>query len=246
MPDATLSPPLATPCPAPRVLVADDDPASRLVLVTGLERLGADVSACADGGSALAVAGATAFDLLLLDVHMPDLGACALLTALRGDPKAASRHAPAVATSAELPAHERRRLLALGFADTLAKPCDLAALGRLLAFFTASAPLLDDATALAASGDAATLEALRRLLGEELHGLLRDLDHGAGQPEEWIDRLHRLRASCGFCGASALADQAARLLARLRSGRTPAPGECAAFRGTLTGTLAALGHATPD
>ena len=68
--------------------------------------------------------------------------------------------------------------------------------------------LLDDANAIAASGaDSAILAKLRGLLVLELEQLPGEISNGFNGTNSipLRDRLHRLKASCGFCGASALA-----------------------------------------
>lgn len=243
------APPFGTvPAPAdtrlPRALVADDDAASRRFLGDGLRGLGAQVEVCGDGAAALALARARTFDLLLLDRRMPGIGAQQVLRALRMDAGAASAGSVAVATSAELSPSDRRQLLAEGFSDVLLKPCDLATLQRLLGLArheTPTLPVLDDAAALVATGDAGTMRALRGLLRDELLSLERELDQAA--PEALVDRLHRLRSSCGFCGASALAAQAARLQRSLRDDeKHRADNATQRFRQALRDTLAALDH----
>ena len=56
---------------APRILVAEDDPASLDLMQSYLESTGYEVGVAQDGNRALNMAGSGEFDLLLLDVHMP-------------------------------------------------------------------------------------------------------------------------------------------------------------------------------
>jgi CheY-like chemotaxis protein len=56
---------------ARRILVAEDDPASLDLVQMYLESKGYEVGVALDGNRALDMAGSGAFDLLLLDVHMP-------------------------------------------------------------------------------------------------------------------------------------------------------------------------------
>lgn len=226
--------------PPPRVLVADDDPASRRFLCDGLRSLGAHATECVNGLQALQLAREEAFDLLLLDCRMPGAGAREVLIALRADPHAASAGSLAVASSAELGAAAQRELLANGFDGVLRKPCDIAELQRLLARLPGATPLLDDAAALRASGDAATMRALRQLLRGELALLHQELGMPACNPAALDDRLHRLRSSCGFCGAATLAAEVARLQQRLREAPHDATPAIAQFRGAVQLTLQAL------
>lgn len=56
-----------------RILLAEDDDAMRLFLARALERAGHLVAAVGDGEAALALFGASDFDLLLADVVMPGI-----------------------------------------------------------------------------------------------------------------------------------------------------------------------------
>jgi len=228
-----------------RALVADDDPSSRLFLVEALRSLGLDAQACHDGPSAIAMARHEAFDLLLLDCRMPGAGAEAVLTALRSDPDARSTDCTAVATSAEMDVVERQRLLAAEFSEVLQKPCNLADLRRILALVQAgatAAPLLDDAQALATMGDADVVKAMRTLLRTELATLYQDLDELLDDTQGLAERLHRLRSSCGFCGAAALGVQATVLQRHLKLGHSGSLAPLSRFRRALLATIEALGH----
>lgn len=230
-----------TPPVHPRVLVADDDPGSCRFLGDGLRSLGATVETCVNGETALARARAVSFDLLLLDCRMPDGGALHILTQLRGDAQASSAESTAVATSAELAPSDRRSLLAAGFSEVLLKPCTLADLQRVLSLAHADQPscVLDDGAALYSSGDPTTMRALRLLLRGELTLLQRELDTLSQDLVAFGDRLHRLRSSCGFCGATALAQQTVLMQQQLsQDGATPAA--LAGFRKAITATLQAL------
>ena len=226
--------------PPPHVLVADDDPASRRFLCDGLRALGARTTDCADGMEALQLARNEAFDLLLLDCRMPGAGAREVLAALRAEGQACSTGSLAVASSAELDAAARRGLLAGGFSDVLHKPCGIADLQRVLALLPGSMPVLDDEVALRASGDATTMQALRQLLRGELALLHQELGMPDRDHVALDERLHRLRSSCGFCGATTLAAEVARLQRRLREDPHDTVPAIAQFRGAVQVTLLAL------
>lgn len=236
-------PPPAMSLPPPYVLVADDDPSSRRFFGDGFRALGAQVRECSDGQMALARAAIETFDLLLLDCRMPGAGARDVLAALRADAQARSTDALAVATSADLSTEDRRQLLRAGFSDVLLKPCALDALRQLMTLARHSgrhSPLLDDQAGLSSSGDARTMQALRGLLREELATFLQELDPLCREPARLVDRLHRLRSACGFCGTPALSAQALRLQ-RLAEAGGKVPGRPQdRFRQALTDTLAAL------
>ena len=223
------------------VLVADDDPASRRFFADGMRRLDARVVTCADGIEALALARDRAFDLLLLDCRMPGAGALQVVPSLRRDARARSRHSIAVASSAEMTSAGRAALLAAGFTDVLVKPCKLADLQRLLQLLPDRETMpLDDRAALLASGDQATMQALRGLLRDELELLRDDISPVGMDRTALAERLHRLRSSCGFCGATMLSTETIALQAALA--HAPADlGPCLQrFSRALEATLLAL------
>ena len=204
-----------------RVLIADDDPVSRRFLAAAVSQLGGEAVAVADGAAALAAAKCQSFDLMLLDRRMPGLGGADLLLALR----AAGIVTPAIATSAEIDASIAVQLHAAGFVHVLEKPATWATLELVvgpylhfsagpLATSETAMPMLDDGAALTAiGGDASALRALRSLFAQELSDVLSQSANvdPCTHPAFWRERLHRLRASCGFCGATAMAEAAVRL-----------------------------------
>lgn len=228
---------------APGILIAEDDPTSRMFLAEALAGLGCRTVECEDGPSALEQARLQRFDILLLDCRMPGAGAEAVLAGVRGDSLAASRCSPAIATSAEVDEALDARLRLAGFACVLPKPMQVSALQDALAGVLADWPsprLLDDAAALGSSGDAATMKALRNLFDGELRHMLIELDELAMRPQLLVEQLHRLRASCGFCGAVALARQAERMKRSMDAGETADADALARLRETIVATIDAL------
>jgi CheY-like chemotaxis protein len=66
-----------------RILVAEDDPASRELVQVFLESLGYRVGTAADGNRALELGCSEPFDLIILDLHMPLYGGIEVLHMLR-------------------------------------------------------------------------------------------------------------------------------------------------------------------
>jgi len=238
----------------PRILVADDDPVSLQFLVTALGELGCAATGVASGKAALAACAQTTLDLLLLDRRMPDLGGATLLRELRRS----GCSAPAIATSAELDAPTRAQLAAAGYVDAATKPIGVEQLAALLGSHlpqwfkpqrnsTADAPtgtftsaaqsaLLEDDAALASvGGDRQTLQALRGLFSQELETMSpRIATLPADELGEW---LHRLRASCRYCGTTRLLEAAERLECELKRSRGAARDELLT---AVSATVAAL------
>jgi two-component system, OmpR family, response regulator len=231
------------PAAAPYVLVADDDATSLCFLGDALHQLGARVALTPGGISALERAQAEVFDLLILDCRMPDMDAMNVLRHLRHAPHARSASSPAVASSAELDANEQRALLAAGFHGVLLKPCTLKDLQAVLALSNTglgNIPVLDDAIALNATGTPAVMQALRGLFYQELVTVDRELDELSNDAEALQARLHKLRSSCGFCGAAALSEHIASVQSHLKLSHQGAMLPLAALRQSLRRTIAAL------
>lgn len=224
------------------VLIADDDAASCRFLGDAMSAFGAEVATCTDGLQALRFAQTRRFDLLLLDYRMPGANALTVLTTLRGNPDAPSGAAIAVASTAEPDTATRTHLLGAGFQAVLGKPCGVAQLRKLLLLVPGASPLLDDAAAVRATGNAATMQALRSLLRHELRVLRHDLATLQTQPLAFGERLHRLRSSCGFCGAPALAAAVTRLQQHLHLPATINAAALNAFDAAVVATLHALGE----
>lgn len=114
-----------------KVLVVDDDDDIRLVVLLTLERLGGfDVMAASTGAEALALAAASSFDLILLDVMMPDVDGPETLARLRAQPE--TQKTPVVFLTAKAMPDEVARLERLGAAAVVTKPFEPAAMAAIL------------------------------------------------------------------------------------------------------------------
>ena len=125
-----------------RVLLAEDNAVNALLARCMLEKAGCIVVHVTDGAQAVDAVAATfagsqpAFDLVLMDIHMPRLdglqaaGAIRRLAAL--DPAAQARLPRMVALTANAFAEDRERCLAAGLDDYLAKPFQRSELTALL------------------------------------------------------------------------------------------------------------------
>ncbi len=68
-----------------RILVADDDPTIRRLMAVFLRTLGYTPTVVSDGHEALAAALAEPPDLVISDIHMPELGGLELTRRMRGE-----------------------------------------------------------------------------------------------------------------------------------------------------------------
>jgi two-component system cell cycle response regulator len=103
-----------------RLLVVDDDPINRRLLASYLAREGHDVATADDGAAGWALLQREPFDLVLLDVLMPELDGYEVLERLRADP--GLRHLPVVMISSVEETDSIVRCIELGADDYLPKP----------------------------------------------------------------------------------------------------------------------------
>jgi CheY-like chemotaxis protein len=111
-----------------RILVADDNDASRELIREVLEMSGYDVIEAADGRDAVTMVRESPPDLVLVDIQMPRLDGYGVLRELRADPLLAGL--PVVALTAYAMQGDRERALDAGFDDYITKPLEVAALRR--------------------------------------------------------------------------------------------------------------------
>jgi signal transduction histidine kinase/ActR/RegA family two-component response regulator len=107
-----------------RVLVVDDDPVNREVfaaMLTGRpERRALLADFAASGAEAVEMAARTRYDVILMDISMPDMDGLTAMRRIRD--AAASCRAPVVAVTAHAMAGDRARLILAGMDGYLAKP----------------------------------------------------------------------------------------------------------------------------
>src|SRR5205807_9329335 len=93
-----------------------------------LARRGHRVRLANNGREALALAEEGIFDLMLLDIHMPELDGFGIIKAIRERERAAGGHLPVLALTARSRKEDRERCLAAGMDDFLTKPVPAAGL----------------------------------------------------------------------------------------------------------------------
>jgi len=122
-----------------RVLVAEDNKVSQVVVAKLLEKLGCRVDAVDDGRAAVEALRRAAYHLVLMDVQMPQMDGLAATAAIRALPHPERRGVWIVALTANAFAEDIRRCLAAGMNDFVAKPVRPADLEACLARLPASA-----------------------------------------------------------------------------------------------------------
>jgi CheY-like chemotaxis protein len=111
-----------------RILVAEDNELNVALLETLLAQRGHHAVFAYDGREALELARTEDFDLMLLDLHMPELDGFEVVAAIRARERGTDRHLRVVALTARSSARDRELCLAAGMDEFLAKPIEVAAL----------------------------------------------------------------------------------------------------------------------
>jgi signal transduction histidine kinase/CheY-like chemotaxis protein len=130
-----------------RVLVVDDEPDVRELMVAALEQSGATVTSVGSAGDALSVLSHADVDVMLADIAMPGQDGYDLIKATRSLPSSRAARIPAAAVTACARDDERQRALAAGFQRHIAKPVQPDTLVRTVASLARKGPA---AAALAA------------------------------------------------------------------------------------------------
>jgi CheY-like chemotaxis protein len=104
----------------PKVLVVDDHPLNRTLLVGMLRALKLACDEAADGREAVAKAAATPYDLILMDWQMPEMDGIAAARAIRA--AETTHHARIIAVTGAIDPEELAAFSAAGMDGHLAKP----------------------------------------------------------------------------------------------------------------------------
>jgi CheY-like chemotaxis protein len=105
-----------------RLLLAEDNPVNQKVALRLLEKHGHRVVVAANGKEALAALEKESFDLILMDVQMPEMGGFEATRAIREKEKATGGHIPIVAMTAHAMKGDRERCLESGMDSYVTKP----------------------------------------------------------------------------------------------------------------------------
>ncbi|MBT5264595.1 MAG: response regulator [Rhodospirillaceae bacterium] len=108
----------------PRVLLVEDNPANRMVAAKMLEKIGCDVTEALDGLEALDAVNRAAFDIILMDLRMPNMDGIAATQHIRamGSPVADT---PIIAITADLIDETIERCMQAGVDECIGKPFTL-------------------------------------------------------------------------------------------------------------------------
>ena len=119
-----------------RILVAEDNPVNQKVAAAMLGKMGHCVILANNGREAVEKWREEAFDLILMDVQMPELDGFEAAQEIRRQERLVQSHTPIIAMTAHALSDDRERCLAAGMDDYISKPASRKALEELMGRFT--------------------------------------------------------------------------------------------------------------
>jgi two-component system sensor histidine kinase/response regulator len=105
-----------------RVLVAEDNPVNRQLIARLLEKRGHSVQIAINGLEAVEALSKERFDLVLMDLQMPEMGGVEATAAIRQNENSSGLHTPIIALTASAMQGDREKCLASGMDGYLTKP----------------------------------------------------------------------------------------------------------------------------
>ncbi|MBZ5619934.1 MAG: response regulator [Acidobacteriia bacterium] len=127
------------PAQASRVLLAEDNPVNQRLVVKVLEKQGHRVTVAPNGREALEALRQERFDVILMDVQMPQMNGYEATEAIRRSERGSGRHIPIIAMTAHAMKGDRERCLACGMDSYISKPVRARDLLELLEKFSSVA-----------------------------------------------------------------------------------------------------------
>ena len=195
------------------VLLAEDNPVNQLVATRIFEKLGHEVTVVGNGRLALSAVQGGNFDLIAMDLEMPEMDGLAATKAIRAWEKKTGAHVPIIAMTAHAMKGDRERCLAAGMDGYAAKPIRIQELeqtvAELIPSSTARGPVSKQDQAQRGLNHAALLAGVdgnRRLLSKIVRLFLEDYPHRLTEIKEAIRRgegarlaraAHALKGSVG-------------------------------------------------
>jgi len=217
-----------------RVLLAEDNPVNQQVAVALLQRRGHEVVVAENGRLALDAVQRSAFDVVLMDVQMPEMDGLAATRAIRALPSGGDL--PIIAVTAHALASERTRCLEAGMTACVVKPYrphELIAVVEGWASELAAdvrpegeVPVVDLAGLRRSLEDAGAGDATDALVGTfvgDAGGRMRDVEAAvAAADAAGVARAaHAYKSAAGTIGAKSLAELLRRLEAAGKAGDLP-------------------------
>jgi CheY-like chemotaxis protein len=220
-----------------RILLAEDNPVNQRVALHILQKGGHSVLPVANGREAVDALAREEFDVVLMDVQMPEMDGFEATDAIRTQEQITGRHVPIIAMTAHAMKGDRERCLESGMDDYVAKPVHADELLRVIQKFepqfaapaapeapaaiTAEPPVFDRQTALErVNGEEELLDEVIQLFLSDAPNRLAEARASLekGDPNRLQIAAHSLKGAAGYVGAERTSAQAMKLEEIGRSG----------------------------
>jgi two-component system, sensor histidine kinase and response regulator len=206
-----------------QILVAEDNPVNEAVIVRVLEKMGHSPTMAHNGREALTLATGGKFDLVFMDVQMPEMDGLAATRAIRESETRSGAHLPIFAMTAHAMKGDREQCLAAGMDGYITKPVRFSDIQQTLAgvaadLRSAAPPVASGAWDKAAAldrleGDEELLQDICRIFLEESPKLMDRLQQALAQddPDAVSRAAHSLKGESGYLGAAEVSQMAKQL-----------------------------------
>jgi CheY-like chemotaxis protein/HPt (histidine-containing phosphotransfer) domain-containing protein len=206
-----------------RVLLAEDNLVNQRLAFRLLEKRGHSTHIAGTGKEALQALERQSFDLVLMDVEMPEMGGFEATGIIREKEKTTGRHIPIIAMTAHALKGDRERCLAAGMDGYVAKPIQAGELWQVIGQLatqngavgkTTQASVLNEELALKnAGGDPTLLKELIEMFLDQCPKWMSDLRAAVAQRDTVrLQRAaHTIRGGAGNLAANAVAEAAQQL-----------------------------------
>ena len=202
-----------------RILVAEDNAVNRMLVTALLSKRGHTSVSVVNGREAVAAVANSAFDLVLMDVQMPEMDGLQATVAIRKAEEITGAHVPIVALTAHAMKGDREACLAAGTDEYLSKPVNATELFALIETLTgtrtsttptesdvalSSEPAFDMRSVLArVEGDRKLLRELAQIFRTEVPGVIAEIRRcvATGNSAGLERAAHGFRGACGNFGA---------------------------------------------
>jgi two-component system, sensor histidine kinase and response regulator len=240
MPIVTRHPITETKIGKAHILVAEDNPMNMKLAVTLLSRAGFSADAVENGKMAIDALKKTAYDLVFMDVQMPEMDGFEATKIIR-EMEEEGKHTPIIAMTAHAMKGDRERCLKAGMDDYVSKPIEPQEMFRVIEKWTNPPSHKDGMPSVISPKEEKQVEnipldmetTLKRFDGDKeflMELMLEFLDHLPQQLETLVEaakkgdvkllerEAHTIKGAAGNLGASNLADLALKLEMHGRNG----------------------------
>ena len=135
-----------------KVLLAEDNPVNLDIIIEILESEGHTVTPAHDGKEVVELSKTETFDVILMDIHMPEMDGLEATRAIREMEADTGRHTPIVAMTADVIKDERQMCKDSGMDDVILKPIKISELQKLLSRLLSGEQTVDQTQSTTHSG----------------------------------------------------------------------------------------------